>query len=68
MKTPQRWLEDTTAPAQLKRELSQLEAARVPYDTEAGWAALRSAIDAGGAGATPAPPQLRRPRARYPSR
>lgn len=50
MKAPQRWLDDPTASAQLKRELSQLEAAGVPYDTEAGWASLQSAIDTGASG------------------
>lgn len=54
MKALQRWLDDPTTSAQLKRELSQLEAARVPYDTEAGWGALQSAIDAGAPGLTSA--------------
>jgi hypothetical protein len=64
MKAPQRWLEDPTASAELKRELSRLEAARVSYDTEAGWAALQGVLDesvaglAGSAAATGAPSSL----------
>jgi hypothetical protein len=52
MKAPQRWLDDSSASTQLKRELAEFEATRISYDTEAGWAELQRAIDSGAAGIT----------------